>query len=406
MTALMSTHCPLPWNHLATHPQGDVSFCCRVEFKNSIGMSFDGAPKGSRTFYNLNRDSLAGILNSDSFKETRLKMLKGERPEACSGCYKAEDCGIASKRLTEGLKFGLSLEDLARRTNEFGEIVPDIEYAELRLGNLCNLKCRTCNPNSSSKWHTEYGPMQEQLGFVTKYDLKADFNWAVKEEFWADFLSCSSRLKMLYINGGEPTLISQHWTFLEKLIELGLSENIEIKYNINMTYLPANAFSIWKNFKSVYVGASIDDLDGRNSYIRYGADWEKILQNLRLIKDAGFAVAIEQTVSVYNIFYLDEMMAFSQKENLGYGVNFVYDPDFLSISCLPEKIRLVVLEKLRGRISEQHMAEINSYFKVAEDLKLWGQFKTYNEYLDKSRSEVFAEAFSEFADILVAEGFL
>jgi hypothetical protein len=40
-------------------------------------------------------------------------------------------------------------------------------------------------------------------------------------------------LKLLFINGGEPTLIKQHWAYLEKLIKAGLAENIEIKYNIN-----------------------------------------------------------------------------------------------------------------------------------------------------------------------------
>lgn len=369
-------------------------------------MSFDRKSDGSRTFYNLNRDSITQILNSDSFKKIRLEMLNGEKPEACSGCYKAEEFGVPSKRNNESQKFGLSLDDLRTRTNSLGEITANIEYAELRLGNLCNLKCRTCNPNSSSKWNSEYGPMQEQLPFVTKYDLKADFNWAVNEAFWADFLKNSKNLKLLYINGGEPTLIKQHWAFLEKLSELGISSNIEIKYNINMTYLPDNAFSIWKNFKSVYVGASVDDLAARNAYIRYGTEWKKILENLRLIQSAGIGVAIEQTVSVYNIYYLDEMTEFCAKENLGYGLNFVYDPDFLSITSLPEKIRAVVLAKLRGRISEQHLREIGSYFSSPEDLKLWNRFRTYNEYLDKSRSESFARVFPKFAGILGAEGYL
>ena len=213
-------------------------------------MSFDRKSDGSRSFYNLNKNPITKILNSDSFKELRLKMLNGEKPEACNGCYKAEEFGVPSKRNIESQKFGLSLDDLRARTNSSGEITADIEYAELRLGNLCNLKCRTCNPNSSSKWNSEYGPMQEQLPFITKYDLKADFNWAVNEEFWADFLKNSMHLKLLYINGGEPTLIKQHWTFLEKLIETGKSSNIEIKYNINMTYLPDNAFTIWKKIPS------------------------------------------------------------------------------------------------------------------------------------------------------------
>ncbi len=369
-------------------------------------MSFDNRLDGHRYFNNLNRDPISRILNSDSMKEVRLKMLKGEKPAACMGCYKAEEHGLESKRIFESKKFPLSLAELRARTSASGEIQPNLEYAELRLGNLCNLKCRTCNPNSSSKWGAEYASLQDTLSFVTKYDLRADFTWAENEMFWSDFFQNSPNLKLLYINGGEPTLIKQHWEFLEKLVNAGSSTNIDIKYNINMTYLPENAFSIWKKFKSVSVGASIDDIAQRNSYIRHGAQWEKIISNLNLIKESGFHVAVEQTVSVYNIFYLGEMSRYCRDRNLGYGLNFVYDPNYLAINCLPDRVKSIVLSKLQNELSVSHLNEISSHFKSSEDLNLWSQFRTYNHYLDKSRNENFEEIFPEFSKVLKTEGFL
>ncbi|MEQ1723705.1 MAG: twitch domain-containing radical SAM protein [Pseudobdellovibrio sp.] len=395
----MSTYCVLPWIHLATHPQGDASLCCRVDYKDGRGMSYDNFSEG-KSFYNLNRNSIQQIINSDSFKEARLQMLNGERPLACSGCYKDEDLGLVSKRMRENEIFKLNRDELAKLTEANGEIQPRIEYAELRLGNLCNLKCRTCNPNSSSKWSADYGPMQDSLGFVRKYDLKANFKWAESDIFWKEFLASSKDLKQLYINGGEPTLIKQHWLFLERLVELGLSTNIEIKYNINSTYLPHNAFTILKNFKSVSVGVSIDDIEKRNSYIRHGSDWNEVIKNLLSISAAGFHVAIEQTVSAYNVYYLDEMEAFCTKNNLGYGLNFVYDPEYLSVKCIPENAKIKILNKLYNKLSDKWFTEVKAHLSEKSSDELWYQFNKYNEYLDKVRNESFQTAFIEFSDIL------
>lgn len=402
----MSTYCVLPWIHLATHPQGDVSLCCRVDFYERRGMAFDKRENSEHYFYNLNHDKLDKILNSESFREARIQMLKGEKPIACMGCFEKEDHGIISKRMIENKFFNIGIEELKLKTGNSGVIKPNIEYAELRLGNLCNVKCRTCNPYSSSKWSSEYGSMQKELDFLTKYDLRANFTWAENEEFWSDFLENAAQLKQLYINGGEPTLIKQHWLFLERLVKMNLSQNIDIKYNINMTYLPENAFEIWKNFKSIYVGASIDDLYERNSYIRHGAEWNKVINNLKLIRDAGFHIALEQTVSVYNVFYLDEMDSFCRNNHLGYGLNFVCDPEFLSINCIPDKIKDIILAKLHNKISDKFYKEISAYFTTPEDMILWNRFRTYNQFLDKSRGENFKNVFSEFANILSSEGYL
>lgn len=402
----MSTHCPLPWNHLATHPQGETSLCCRVDYVDGRGMAFNRKQDGGRKFGNLNRDSLEDIINSDSFKDARLKMLAGEKPLACMGCFKDEERGLVSKRMRETEIFKMSIDELKSKTSATGEIDLNLEYAELRLGNLCNLKCRTCNPNSSSKWAAEYETMQSKLDFVRKFPISGDFQWAEKEDFWNNFLAHSDNLKMLFINGGEPTLIKQHWIFLQKLIDLGFSRNIDIKYNINMTYLPEKAFEIWKQFKSVMVGASIDDLPERNSYIRAGAEWEKIFSNLESIRDAGFGIAVEQTVSIYNIFYLDEMENFCKKNRVGHGLNFVYDPEFLAVYCIPDRVKARILAKLSNGISGHLFAEIAAQLTAKEDLVLWEKFRTYTRYLDESRNENFENIFPDYSGLLASEGYL
>ena len=38
---MSKTFCPLPWTHLATHPQGELTLCCEADHTQGISESFD-----------------------------------------------------------------------------------------------------------------------------------------------------------------------------------------------------------------------------------------------------------------------------------------------------------------------------------------------------------------------------
>ena len=93
----------------------------------------------------------------------------------------------------------------------------DLRFVELRLGNLCNVRCRTCNPASSSQWRNDYRKIEATLDFVTKYGNidKDEYKWPEEDAFWDDLFESAPNLELVYINGGEPTLIKKHWEYLE-----------------------------------------------------------------------------------------------------------------------------------------------------------------------------------------------
>lgn len=388
--------CVLPWIHLATHPHGGVSLCCRVDYTNSEGMAFDRRAKGKKIL-NLNTEPLSEVINSESFREARLQMLQGRWPKACLGCHKDESAGLKSKRLHENEYFDFDIHKAQAVTDSSGRVSAQFQYLELRLGNLCNLKCRTCSPYSSSKWTQEYRILENTLDFVKPYRKALVSSWTEDEKIWKDIFESSKQLKLLFINGGEPTLIKQHWSYLERLIEEGLAGNIDIKYNINMTILPAKAKDIWKKFKSVTIGASIDDLNERNSYIRHGSNWNLIEENLLKIKSWGIPITIEQTVSVMNVYYLDEVERYAEKIGVGYGLNFVYDPNYLAIDVLPKKLKDHVLKKLKkANYSERWLQHVEAHFKTQAAPQLWPRFLAYTKKLDQLRKESFEKTFFEF----------
>lgn len=381
--------CVLPWNHLATHPDGHVSLCCRVNFPANAGFSEDK----NRQRLNLSNDRISAIRNSFSFQEARAEMIDGKMPLACQGCENEEKAGIRSKRNAENENFEKSFMGIL--ANPQIKTEDGIEFLELRLGNKCNLKCRTCNPNSSSSWVNDYKAVSEKLSFLTRY-TEPSTDWIDSAKFWDDLLEHSQNLRVVYINGGEPALIERHWSFLENLIQKGWAQKVRLTYNSNITVISPRAFEIWNQFKSVHMSASIDDIGERNSYLRPPSKWSVIERNLLRLKESKVHLAITQTISAMNIYYYPEFREWSDRIGIYAEPNFVFDPPFLSVGALPLVIRQKIFDRIHSSIRGEDLAKFEHWCLGEEKPDLWTQFKQYTEELDRVRGESFSRTFEEF----------
>ena len=386
---MSNTFCPLPWIHLGTHPHGGVTPCCISDHTAGKNRARNFGPDGDQ-FFNLNDHDINTHMNSDYFKQIRQQMLNGEKPAACMRCYDEEDKRIVSKRKHEMGQYPHRDHTWAVSvTDADGRIPLDLRFVELRLGNVCNVRCRTCNPASSSQWRKDYQGLVESLEFVNDgyswLDHKNDFKWPEDESFYEDLYNSAPNMEVLYINGGEPTLIKAHWKYLRKLVESGRSKNITLWYNINMTNLPEQAIPLWKEFKETRVCPSIDDLHVRNHYIRFPTYWADVRNNLNSLMETDLTIRITQTVSAYNFAYLEEFLDWAP---VPVDMNFVYDPDFLSPAVLPPEVRKEIIHKYRiGKYGNGvHFASITGLFENDDwDSTKWEQFCRYNDQLDKQR---------------------
>ena len=401
---MSKTFCPLPWMHLGTHPHGGVTPCCISDMTAGKNRARNFTDTGDE-FFNLNDHSISKHMNSDYFKQIRLEMLNDLEPKACSRCYQEERKGVESKRQHESKVYpDFDTSYASRLTGKDGSIPLDLRFVELRLGNVCNVRCRTCNPASSSRWVKDYKQIVESLDFVNDgyswLDHKHDFQWPEDENFYEDLFECAPNMEVLYINGGEPTLIKAHWNYLRRLVESGRSKNIILWYNINMTNLPDEAIPLWKEFKEARVCPSIDCLDTRNHFIRFPTKWEDVTKNLDTINNIPeLTVRITQTVSAYNYIYLDEFLDWAP---VPVDMNFVYDPDYLSPAILPPVVRRQAHDKFRKSMGNRHeLGTLLSMFNDDEwDETKWEHFCRYNDGLDKIRGhedgwrEIFPELIS------------
>ena len=134
--------CVLPWVSLEASPVGTVRPCCLAEqeLTDNAGQKF-----------NLATATFDSIQRSSSMQQLRTQFLAGEQPATCRKCWREERAGRTSKRMhtLDRLKHMLAAE-----TEWTAEAKP-LMFLDLKLGNICNLKCRICGSWSSSTFATE-----------------------------------------------------------------------------------------------------------------------------------------------------------------------------------------------------------------------------------------------------------
>ena len=391
------TYCPLPWQHLATHPHGGITTCCISDHTDGLNRARNFKGEYDE-FLTLNNETIEQHMNSDYYKEVRLQMLNNEMPKACMRCYNEEDNGIKSKRDHERTVFPQNSSIWASGiTREDGSIDMDLRFVELRLGNVCNVRCRTCNPASSSKWLDDYKDIVEKADFVNKgylgLNYPEDFKWAEDDTFYDDLFHSAPNLEVLYINGGEPLLIDKHKDFLYKLVDMGVAKNVEIVYSTNVTIINKEYEDAWKEFRKVQMMLSLDDVGERNNYVRHLSKWEKVLETFNWLTTLeNVNTNMMCTVSTLNVYYLKEYFEFYKNKTDYISLNFVNDPDYYDIRNLPSIVKWEILEKFNN-------PELKAWL-MQDGTNSLEKFLKYTDSLDIIRNQSFEKTFPEWNEIL------
>jgi len=125
-----------------------------------------------------------------------------------------------------------------------------------------------------------------------------------------------------------------------------------------------------------------------------------VLNNLIELRKTEFNLSICQTVSIYNIFYMDEF--FNYMKDIPIHINWCYDPAFLQPWILPQNVKDIILEKINNceYMAPNNKDNIRETLKKPSDEKLLQQFKEYNNKLDEYRQTKFADVFPELAKLI------
>ena len=404
--------CVLPWVHFHAWPDKRVMPCCVAD-------------SDLPTSEIRNDESIIQMMNTDKYNDLRKKMMRDEAVPECKRCYDLETMGEWTMRQSHNRRKGLDYVDyIADVTNDDGSLKEfQMKYMDIRFSNICNMKCRSCGPSCSSLWSQEF---LEQRGkeVFEEYFPKSNGKIVINNN---DDMTLMSKLKPylddvteVYFAGGEIIITQEHYECLDYWIENDLTDQVELTYTTNFSTLKykknINLIEYWKKFPQLKIWASLDAHGDVAECIRSGTDWEKVVRNIREVKEqvphASFQIT--PTISIWNIFdfpdFWDYMVDndFIDVDFSAPRFNLATNPWYANVMILPQSVKRRLAELYRV-YQERHKDNVDIYngFKmiiynltVGEENK-GGilEFKKFNDELDEYRDEKFEDIVPEMKEV-------
>jgi pyruvate-formate lyase-activating enzyme len=393
--------CLFPFTHFQLDPDGRARPCCKYKV---------GDPTWQQDVPKLPESNIDELWDQKEFQLLRDQFLQNKRPSGCKACWDEEAAGIKSMRKQR--------ED-AGKDHPFATFFHHIpktypKSLDLKLSNLCNLKCRICTPFLSSQWMKEIKDLKiidmgTHDSFVNnskeKFSANTDNEEILKK--WAPTVD------YLEFYGGEPLMQQEHNKILKIMNEFGNPSNTGLYYNTNSSICDENFFKLWAPFKEVVINFSIDDIGERFEYQRKNAKWTDTLKNIELYKEYGkkynvnLILKVYTTVGLLNVFYLKEFLEFMSQYDMKIMLNMVHYPHYYSIVNIPEEIKNKIESKLLTidtTILDPWSPSTENIIKFMygsiADMNLLKSFFEKTELHDNYRNESFKNTFPELNSLL------
>ena len=268
---------------------------------------------------------------------------------------------------------------------------------DLKLGNICNTKCRICTSFASSQWVPEETERDGDTNHFAKVMGKQGRWPELNEKFWDDLENQIDEVESLEFFGGEPFLIKRHFDILQSLVDKGRAKDISISYNTNGSIYPEHAIQLWKEFKQVQIFFSIDGVGKQFEYIRHPQKFDEVVDNFHKFNQHDFLhLNIFYTVGLFNVMYMDEILTWQMDNNIECDIHFnmVYEPKHISPKALPKKVKQAITDKLGGHNDPRIQTTLN-YMNQEDYIGYMAEFTRQTMFSDKYRNESIAETFPE-----------
>ncbi|MFY8169678.1 MAG: twitch domain-containing radical SAM protein [Candidatus Fonsibacter sp.] len=381
-----NTFCSLPWINLSTDVNGSLRPCCKFAQPD---------PENEYQLPNMKEGRLDVLWNDQRFQNLRQAFLDGKKPKECQSCWNEEAAGVSSFRLQFAKDKQIDTSQM-----EFNPIASSGPKAlDLKLNNVCNLKCRICGPQASSTFLKEH---QEQFNIKIEdgaYWISNKILGTTNEEV---INAWSKELKHIEITGGEPMASPENIKILELIIKNDCAKDITLLLNTNGTLYNKKFIDLLTQFKSVTLCISIDDLEHRLEYERYPTEWNTILENIAKFKELASThkniwLTLCPTVSIFNVYYLPEYLTWAKSTGIWIYFNILHYNPCYSIKNLPPMLKEIVLT----RITHKEFSEIRNFLNLdCEDDKLIYKFIENTKSFDSIRGQSFNDTFGIWGELI------
>jgi sulfatase maturation enzyme AslB (radical SAM superfamily) len=349
--------CNTPWYEAQIYWDGSLGICCQ----ESRRLSDD--PQ-----YNIRNMTLTEWFNSEPVRQLRKEMFKDTGTDVCKRCYHETEHSGTSRRHRSNQK---SVIFTKQAFNESFQQSPNYDRfmfskgmdgltdtmpidLHIDLGNHCNLACKMCSPEASTRIATQYVkwglPAQQYLGV----------DWTKDDQVWNRFLTelvNIPKLKNIHFMGGE-TLLSPRLEQLVDFMILHSRFDVSFSFVTNGTVYRPDLIKKLKQFLRVGIEISIETATQHNDYIRQGSKVEEVLANIKKYKQLctdRVSVTLRPAISALSVGYYHTLLDFALEEQLLIKSLIVTDPEYLNPSVLSSRVRDQYIEpyvKLLDRLQE------------------------------------------------------
>jgi len=383
-----SKFCPLPWFNITTDVNGSVRPCCRF------------AQPGEQVDHKmpwLQDGTIKSLWNGPEMRGLRRAFINGEQPAGCNWCWKEEENNVESYRQ----------KYIERYNSDYSDIDFTIDSSasprifDLKLTNVCNLKCRMCGPTASSSILKE----EKTYKYFTSHDKKEHEYWLSNKILGTsnekDFMEWLPQITQIDFTGGEPLVSPENKQLIKLISETEYAKNIRIQITTNGTHYNTALVEQLKKFKEIHIDASIDDIGPRIEYARHGTKWDNIDKNLKRYNSVDeITFNVWATVNNYNIWYLDELINYCDENGIFIALGALDQPRELSIQYLPEHLKDAIREKYKEMPHlTNRLQPIINFLDASDDNCIQDFLKTTWEY-DEIRKESFKDVFPEWREMI------
>jgi organic radical activating enzyme len=301
------------------------------------------------------------------FAEPKYEQSKTEWIPGCSTCKYSEDTKNNSTRLKSN--------DELKHTDPSNK---SIKWAIMNTGKICNLACRMCGPGCSTKWfshiknHTNYLYRENELESyepgVRNIAVRNVYSQETMDQIYEHVLTP----ELIYVSfgGGEPTQNYRTEEIIQYCIEKGYARNMKMHVITNGTRPFKDS---WKDaldeFKYIHIDVSMDGTHDNYNYIRHGANFDEVMENILDIKDQIIkkgrnlkeSLSIAYCLQALNAHKFSYDKDYYESKGIWFNYVVIHDPDHATLASIPTEL----MEKYKLKDLYPQMYQENMLQKLA-----------------------------------------
>ena len=332
--------------------------------------------------------------NNKFLKKIQQQTRQGQWPIECNSCQKEEKLYNTSLRVQSNADYDQQYTDT------------QIDFIDYRSENLCNFRCRSCEPRFSHLIAKESEDNPEILSKFFPIVQKKYITVDDTNHQW--ILDNLRQIRRLMFTGGEPTVIPKVKLILQEVLDQQ-HKDLLILITTNGSFQDDFWYNLTEKMPSLHWTLSIDAIGAAASIIRDGSDWSQIEHNARWLAKNSSSFMINSVISNLSLFQLWPLLDFvkdlKQQSNGRNGCDhrfhIVRGDHHLSVHNLDDRLKTQAIEYMTQCQQQPWDASIQTMLQHLKDQIIksrfnqhqWQQSLKYNQELDRLRGQDHSQLF-------------